>query len=434
MARPSSPPPPAGPADPTLPLPAAPPGPPPGPPPGEPPPSRAVWPWLLLLLLVLVLIGLGALFFATHHDNNKATRTVAATKNVPAVVGFTKTGATQRLTQAGFEVQVRSAPSAKPKDRVIAQAPEAGAKLSRGGTVALTVSSGPPKQSVPDVVGMRVSEAIAKLKIAHLDSRQKVVFARAARGTVVKQTPPAGAELKKGAPVQLEVSKGPQRVAIPAVVGRTRDDAVAALKKAGLVAAVFSVPSTEQQGLVVAQDPQPGGKAAKGSRVRLNVSQGAPQTTPTPTTPTNTSGTTAAQATTVTVPRLVGLKQLAAQRKLQALGLRVRTVYVPSTKPQGTVVAQRPAPGATADRGARVRINVSNGPNPQALTAVPDVTGEDEASATSDLQAAGFRVQVVDQPTSDPNQDGIVLDEDPVAGTRIPAGSQVTIFVGRTSG
>jgi len=59
------------------------------------------------------------------------------------------------------------------------------------------------------------------------------------------------------------------------------------------------------------------------------------------------------------------------------------------------------------------------------------VIGEDEATATSDLQAAGFQVQVVDEPTADPNQDGIVIDEDPLPGTRIPAGSQVTIYVGR---
>src|SRR5204863_9618734 len=142
----------------------------------------------------------------------------------------------------------------------------------------------------------------------------------------------------------------------------------------------------------------------------------------------------ASQAATVQVPSLVGLTQLTAQRRLQALGLRVRTVYVPSTKPGGTVVAQRPAPGSVAKRGWRVRLNVSNGPNSQPLTALPDVTGEDEASATADLQAAGFQVQVFDQPTTDQNQDGTVVDEDPAPGTRIPAGSQVAIYVARFGG
>ena len=421
--------PPPGPADPTAPIPLEP-VPPPGPPLEEPPPSRAVWPWLLLLL-VLVLLGLGLLILLTHRGHEKSA--APATKPVPSVVGLTKAAATARLTQLGFTEQIRLAPSAKPKDTVLAQAPQAGAKLSRGGVVALTVSNGPPKQGVPSVVGLKVATAIARLRAAHLDSRQKIVFARAAPGTVVKQTPAPGAEVKKGSPVLVEVSKGPQRVTVPTVVGRNRDDAVAALKKAGLVAAVFSVPSAEPQGVVVAQHPAAGSKAPKGSRVRLNTSQGAPATTPSATTTpqSSPSATTSSAPTSVTLPNLVGQKQLAAQRKLRSLGLRVRTVYVPSTKPSGTVVAQRPAAGATVARGARVRLNVSNGPNPQPAKAVPDVTGEDEATATSDLQSAGFQVQVVDQPTTDPNQDGIVLDEDPLPGTRIPAGSQITIYVGR---
>ena len=108
--------------------------------------------------------------------------------------------------------------------------------------------------------------------------------------------------------------------------------------------------------------------------------------------------------------------------------------YVASSEPSGTVVAQHPTAGTTLRRGAAVRIAVSTGPNPKLAKAVPDVTGEDEATARSDLQAAGFRVSVVDEPTSDQNEDGIVLDEDPAAGTRVPAGSLVTIYVGRFSG
>src|SRR2546421_784192 len=182
MTEPPPPPPPPEPVDPTVPLPVEPAVPPPGPPPPppleEPPPPRGVWPWLLLLLL-LVLVGLGALLFATHH-HKKHTKTVAETRSVPVVVGLTKAAATAKVTQAGFNAQVRFAASAKPKDQVVAQAPQAGAKLSQGGTVALTVSSGPPKQGVPDVVGLKVADAIKRLQAAHLTSRQKVVFAREA--------------------------------------------------------------------------------------------------------------------------------------------------------------------------------------------------------------------------------------------------------------
>jgi beta-lactam-binding protein with PASTA domain len=401
----------------------------------EPPPERHVWPWLLALAIV-VLGGLAALIvYATRDHHKKRTVTVVATRTVPSVVSLPKRVAVRRVTHSGFNAQVRLTPSSSRKGMVVTQAPEAGARLSQGGTVALTVSAGKPKLGVPNVVGLLVATAVKKLQAAGLGSNQRVVFASAPPGRVTAQRPAPGTPVKKGSTVALTVSKGPQRVAVPNVVGRRRDDAIARLRSAGFHAAVFSVPSTSPRGFVVAQNPQASSKAVKGSRVRINVSQGAPAAT------TTTSATTGGATTTGTttaasakVPRVVGLSQAAAQRKLHAAGLRVRTAYVASSKPSGTVVAQRPAPGTTLRRGAAVRVNVSIGSNPKPAKAVPDVTGEDEATAQSDLEAAGFRVSVVDEPTTDENEDGIVVDEDPAAGTRVPAGSLVTIYVGRFSG
>jgi hypothetical protein len=53
-----------------------------------------------------------------------------------------------------------------------------------------------------------------------------------------------------------------------------------------------------------------------------------------------------------------------------------------------------------------VLLNVSLGPKPAegAQPVVPDVTGQDEATATQDLQAAGYQVEVVDQKTSDESE------------------------------
>jgi len=425
--QPEPPPPPPGP--PTEPLPPA------GPlPPAEPPPERELWPWLLALAIV-VLGGLAALIvFATHHHHKKRTVTVVATRPVPSVVSLPNAVAVSRITPAGFNAQVRFSPSSSRKGMVIAQAPAGGARLSQGGTVALTISGGQPKLAAPDVVGLTVAVAVKRLQAAGLKSSQKVIFASAPPGRVVSQRPTAGTAVKKGSTVALSVSKGRQRVTVPNVVGRRRSDAVKRIQDAGLVAAVFSVPSQSPPGFVVAQSPQGGTKARKGSRVRLNVSKGAPATGGTTTTPTATTTTATTTAASATVPKVVGLSQSTAQRRIRAAGFLVRTTYVASSKPSGTVVAQRPAPGTSLRRGSPVRINVSSGPNPKPAKAVPDVTGEDEATATSDLQAAGFRVSVVDQPTSDQNQDGVVLDEDPAAGTRAPAGSVVTIYVGRFAG
>jgi beta-lactam-binding protein with PASTA domain len=405
--------------------------PPPDPYAPEPPPERHLWPWLLALA-ILVLGGLAALIvFATHHHHKKRTVTVVATHVVPSIVSLPKAIAVQRVTQAGFNTQVRFAPSSSRKGTVVAQAPDGGARLSQGATVALTISAGKPKLGVPNVVGLPIAAAVKKLQADGLESNQRVVFASAPPGRVTAQRPAAGAAVKEGSTVALTVSRGPQRVTVPSVVGRSRDDATKRLAAAGFHAAVFSVPSQSPRGFVVAQSPRANSKAPKGSRVRINLSQGAPAATSTTTTGATTPTTTTASAK---VPKVVGLSQTAAQRQLHAAGFRVRTAYVASSKPSGTVVAQRPTAGTTLRRGAAVRIKVSTGANPQQAKAVPDVTGEDEATARSDLEAAGFQVSVVDEPTTDQNEDGIVVDEDPAAGTRIPAGSLVTIYVGRFSG
>ena len=373
------------------------------------------------------------LLFTTRDDDKKRTVTVAATRTVPTVVSLPKAVAVRRVTQAGFNAQIRFAPSSSKKGVVVAQAPDGGARLSQGGTVALTLSAGKPKLAVPNVVGLPVATAVKKLEATGLGSNQRVVFASAPPGRVTAERPAAGTAVKKGSTVALTVSRGPQRVSVPNVVGRRRDDAIARLRSAGFHAAVFSVPSTQPRGFVVAQNPQSASKAAKGSRVRINVSQGAPAATTT--TGATTGGTrTSTTAATAKVPRVIGLSQTAAQRRLHAAGFRVRTAYVASSKTAGTVVAQRPAPGTTLRRGGVVRINVSVGSNPQPAKAVPDVTGEDEATARADLEAAGFQVSVVEEPTTDENEDGIVIDEDPASGTRAPAGSLVTIYVGSFTG
>ena len=151
---------------------------------------------------------------------------------------------------------------------------------------------------------------------------------------------------------------------------------------------------------------------AAGSRVQVNVSAGRTGTT----------------AGTVTVPDVVGLAQAAAARTLRQAGLEVEPNPVESSEPVGRVIRQSPAAGASRGRGAVVRIDVSEG------EAVPDVVGDDEATATERLEGAGFTVRVVTQDTTDPAEDGVVLSQSPPGGDRLGAGGRVTITVGLLSG
>ena len=62
------------------------------------------------------------------------------------------------------------------------------------------------------------------------------------------------------------------------------------------------------------------------------------------------------------------------------------------------------------------------------------MTDEDETTAAQDLEAAGFEVRAVDQETTDESEDGLVVGQDPSADREAPAGSRVTIYVGRFGG
>jgi serine/threonine-protein kinase len=109
-------------------------------------------------------------------------------------------------------------------------------------------------------------------------------------------------------------------------------------------------------------------------------------------------------------------------------------VYKRSSQAVNRVLSQSPAGGSTLRPGSRVRVVVSAGPNPQPAATVPNVVGQDQATAANNLRAAGFRVVVLNRPTKDEGKDGLVIDEQPRPGSSIPAGSQVTLFIGRFSG
>jgi eukaryotic-like serine/threonine-protein kinase len=229
------------------------------------------------------------------------------------------------------------------------------------------------------------------------------------------------------------------------------------------------------EAIVISQDPKPGDKVNQGKLVALLVSTGAP---------------------TVTVPDVRGKNSLDAVEQLANKNLKTKSFEVPSSKPQGIVVAQDPAPGKSVAAGTTVRINVSQGPeqigvpnvvgqtydvalqtlqsagfavarsdidsneqkgvvvqqNPQANSVttkgakitlsvskgptaveVPDVTGLDEQSAIDTLQKQGLVVQTRDRTTTDSAEDGNVVEQRPAALSKVKPGSTVTIFIGRFS-
>ena len=264
---------------------------------------------------------------------------------------------------------------------------------------------------VPYLIDLRETQAVGLVSDAGLEPNVIREFNRdVEEGFVYDQSPDFGEKVDSGSTVDIFVSRGPPQTTVPEVVGESRDDAVAALARADLQPRIVEVFSAEEPGTVVAQDPAAGTKVETGTRVRINVSRG---------------------ERPLVVPPVVGQPFESARSTLQAAGFNVVRRNVESTEPEGTVVGQNPAANTEAPPGATVTLNVSKGPP---MATVPDVTTQDEATARATLETAGFRVEVQDEPTTDPNADGFVTAQNPPGGTEAPAGSSVTIVVARFSG
>jgi len=247
-----------------------------------------LWPWLLALL-VLVLVGLGLFWYFTRED----------TKPVPDVTGSTLEQALTRLQEEGFQVAVQRGNSQAPEGTVFKQDPGAGDEAEEGSTVTVSVSEGPATAAVPDVVGSSEDDARSALDDAVFEVNAVQVFSQQSEGTVVAQSPPGGQDAQAGSTVRINVSKGSGTTTVPNVTGLSEDDAKQQLSDANLKANVVEVPSQQDSGTVVAQNPTAGSQLQEGSTVRLNVSRGlespptgTTETTPTETTPTETTTTT----------------------------------------------------------------------------------------------------------------------------------------------
>jgi serine/threonine-protein kinase len=77
-------------------------------------------------------------------------------------------------------------------------------------------------------------------------------------GLVYQQGTAPGVRLDKGSRVDIYVSLGPPKVEVPDVMGKSRDDAIAALTAAKLKYKVLTVFSKEDADMVVAQEPAGG--------------------------------------------------------------------------------------------------------------------------------------------------------------------------------
>ena len=297
---------------------------------------RPRWPWLLALLL-LVAAGVGGWYAYTQINKQLNANNPVP---VPGVEGLVERLAVKKLDSAGLSHDVKRRFKANiPQQQVYDQSPAPGEKTQKGNIVTLYVSRGIPIVVVPDVRGKSESDATSALADVGLRWITVPVHSDQAEGTVLAQRPSAGEKLRKGETVRLNISSGPQPVAVPDVTGESLEQASTDLANLGFAVRRRDVDSTEPAGTVVDQDPAASTVQPKGSTVTLSISKG-PSTT--------------------AVLDVVGLDRDTATAQLEAAGFTVSVKEQDTSDPteDNVVLRQSPRAGAQRKRGYQVTITI----------------------------------------------------------------------------
>jgi eukaryotic-like serine/threonine-protein kinase len=186
---------------------------------------------------------------------------------LPDLVKRPAGAATGRLDELDISFRREERPSLTvAKGKVAATHPAKGTVLKADQVVTVVISTGRPPVDVPEVTGRSVEEAKGILDAAHLRTRPERVFDdNVPKDLAVGTEPGGGSRVAWGSTVVLRISKGPDLVEVPQVVGLSKREAAERLREAGLKARfLFPVGSR-----VVEQSPAAGQQAKRGSQVNL---------------------------------------------------------------------------------------------------------------------------------------------------------------------
>jgi len=250
---------------------------------------------------------------------------------------------------------------------ILAQQPEAGARVAKDASVDLVVATRATAE-VPNVVGESLERARTLLAQAGFTVGRREVKPTEERpsGAVLSQKPTAGERVAKGQEINL-VLAGPPPLRVPDLVGLALRDAQARLERLGLITGgIEHAPATERQpGTVLGQRPAAGEQTEKGRPVDLVIAA-VPAPAPRPS-PSSSPGS-RPSGTTVPVPDVTKMSSREAVAAVERVGLLplIRELEV-IRGPAGSVQGQRPPAGTLLEKGKGVSLLIpAEEPRPDA--------------------------------------------------------------------
>lgn len=273
--------------------------------------------------------------------------------------------------------------------------------------------------TVPKLVGKNVTIAEGEAKqigfvveIGKAENSEDVP-----KGNVIRTDPVAGAEVEGKSKLILIASAGPKRIPVPNVVGLDENSARTKLAEVGLVVsgAKKQASETVPRGQVMKTSPAVGNQVKEGSKVALVMSAG------------------------LLAPDVKGMPRDQADAMLRGAGFVPEFVEQTDAAQPCTVIAQDPQPNAEIDKGAVIRMTLSQCNNGEwhwpwenndqnvnedrQIVVVPNVLFKDLRAARDELRAAGVKVKV-----KRGSGRATVLAQLPPGGQQVPPGTEVTLW------
>jgi len=217
--------------------------------------------------------------------------------------------------------------------------------------------------TVPSFKGLTVAEATSKAASLGLNLSVENHFfsADVPAGHISGQSPAPGTVVRRQWHVQLTESLGPQRIAVPNLLGLDLRVASIELRGASLdLGSIARLPwAYAPEGSIIGQNPASGAAGVARPSVNLLLAAPSDQTTP-----------------AYIMPNLVGQQFTAAEQDITKAGLtlapeKAAAAAIPSIPssgsnqpiqpvvPSGTIMSQSPAPGARVDASTQIQLTVA---------------------------------------------------------------------------
>ncbi|MEU8573849.1 Stk1 family PASTA domain-containing Ser/Thr kinase [Streptomyces asoensis] len=262
--------------------------------------------------------------------------------------------------------------------------------------------------AVPSLIGQ--VQADAQKQLTNSDLKLGTITQKPCedqpKGKICDQDPKPTTKVDKDTTVNLVVSAGAPKVAVPNVIDKDVEAATKQLEDKGFEVETKQTESSQEPGTVLSQDPDPATELEKGSTVTLEVAKAVQK---------------------ATVPDVSNKSCDEAKAQMQQNDLKGNCVEV-DTQDQnqvGKVVQTVPSIGSQADKGSTVQIQIGKSSQPEQTQVPGNLQGMTVKDAKQALQNAGLNVGNIAGSSDD---DAKVISSDPAPGSTVNKGQTVNLI------